>query len=305
MIDQRRKSFKPRAVAAVIMALIIVCVGVYTTQFGQGVFSGIASVLPFPAMKVNGDFEFYGGVMERYRGLERFYEANGGGVSDSAELRRRLFESLTREKLIRQIMNERQIFLSKESVSVAMQDMQGQTVSREDFENQVKENYGWSLKEFEKYVVEPFVEAKTLEEALLSDRDLQAEKKTLVNEIYDKIKNGAHFDGMVLEYSEDATKIFNGDFGWMTEDEMPEEWRGPALHLDIGGISPVLEERDRFTILRVDDRETLEVEEYDVESASESEKRVNFSAIIINKVSLADVIDDFRKSSKIKIFVEL
>jgi parvulin-like peptidyl-prolyl isomerase len=288
------------------------CAGVYTTSFGNAFFSKVAVVLPFPVVKVNGDFLFYRNTLKRYEGLTKFSSLNESLSMDSSEMKRRLFDSLVREVFVNQIIEDRDEVVPEELVSQMMQELREQTDSNDDFEKKINDNYGWSLNEFKKYIVEPLVNAKYLEEKLLSDRELQADKRKLVNRVYEKIQNGAHFDGMVLEFSEDATKIFNGDFGWMTEEEMPEEWRSPATRLDIGGISPVIEERDRFVILRIDDKKTVEAGVPNIDDGNEGndiEKSevtsVNFSAIVINKISLSDVVDKFVKESDVKIFVRL
>lgn len=291
---KRRKS-----VVLVIVAIIgILFLSVYATSFGNKPFSTVASLLPFPALRVNGSIIFYRSAFKKYDGVKHAYGIVDDGLIEDTEFRERIFESLIRERLVRQLMKEHGVFVKDSDVAQLMQDLQDQVGSRDDFKKQVKENYGWRLRVFEKQVAKPFVEAQSLEDTLLSDRDLQNEKRSLVDEAYSKIQKGSHFDGMVLEYSEDATKIFNGDFGWMSESEMPEAWRAPALHLEAGDVSPVLEERNRFVILRVDDRE-------EGDEDLKTQTRVNLSAIIVNKISLTDVIEELAEDSKIKVWVKI
>ncbi len=285
-----------KAVLTLLAAGILLTFMVYTQSFGKGNAARVGAFLPFPAASVNGGWVMYRHAFQRYEGLKTFYASEGKETLGVFE--ERMFESLLRERLIRQLMDEHGVFASKEDRLQAMRDVQDQSGNREEFADKVQEMYGWNLRQFERHVVRPFVEARSLEEMILKDRELQSEKRARIDEAFEKLEGGAAFDGLVLEYSEDATSVFNGDVGWMTEEELPETWRGPALHLDAGETSQVLEERDRFVILRVDEREEAD------EELGRS-LRVNLSVLIINKVSLSDVVQNFADESTMDVFVRL
>ena len=289
-----------KAVLTLLTAGILLTLMAYTQMFGKGNAARVSAFLPFPAASVNGGWVMYRTAFQRYEGLKTFYASEGKEIGE--DLEERMFESLLREQLIRQLMAERGVFASEEDRLEALRAVQDQSGSREAFASKVKEMYGWNLRQFERHVVRPFVEARSLEEAIFKDRERQLEKRVRMDEAFGKLEGGAAFDGLVLEYSEDATSVFNGDVGWMTETEMPEAWRGAALHLDAGETSPVLEERDRFVILRVDERE-----EGSEEEGKELDRplRVNLSVLIINKVSLSEVVRDFAEESNMKVWVRL
>lgn len=300
---------KQRISKAVLMFLalgFLLTLMVYTQPFGKGTIARLAALLPFPAASVNGRPIFYARALERYNGLKTFYASEGREVGGDFE--ERVFESLLRETLVRRMIRERGVFVSKEEPRRIMRELQDQAGDERAFQDEVKSAYGWSLREFERHVARPFAEAKILEEAILKDRDLQSEKRTRIDEAFEKLRGGAAFDGLVLEYSEDATSVFNGDVGWMSEAELPEAWRGPALHLDIGETSPVLEERDRFVILRVDDREDSGLSLSGVSGSTSGvsgSSRVNLSVLIVNKISLSEVVQDFAEESKVEVWVRL
>lgn len=284
-----------KAVLVFLATIFLLVLMVYTQPFGKGTIARIATLLPFPAASVNGRWILYGRALERYTGLKAFYASEGRETGGDFE--ERVFESLLREVLVRGIMRERDVFVSKEERRRIMGELQDQAGDEKAFEDEVRTAYGWSLREFERHVARPFAEVRILEEAILKDRELQSKKRARIDEAFDKLRGGAAFDGLVLEYSEDATSVFNGDVGWMSEADLSEVWRGPALHLDVGETSPVLEERNRFVILRVDDREEGDPE-------LDRPLRVNLSVLIVNKISLSDVVQDFANMSDVNIWVK-
>lgn len=83
----------------------------------------------------------------------------------------------------------------------------------------------------------------------------EAEARALAADIADKIRNGAGFDKMVEQYSDDASsKASHGDFGVVKHDSAyPEDLRKAVFALKQGQISDPVRQPTGFYIIRVEE----------------------------------------------------
>lgn len=293
-------STKPRLVRRpwliLVFGLFLVGVMVYALPLGTPVVSRVVRWLPLPVARVGMNLVSYREAMRRYDGL---LLATEGDETLSVELiRSHTMQSLVRERLIRRFLKTQAVDVDQTDVDDLFTSLEKQAGSSEAFAREVRETYGWSLATFRREVLVPYTEAKMAEEVVRSSRTLQTTKRARIDEAAQRILDGGTFDGVVLEYSEDATSMFNGDQGWMTLSEMPEEWRTPASRLPIGDVSLVIDGPTYFSLIRVDDRETVPVDEGE-------EVRVNLSALIVHKVSLFDALTSFSEQTKTLIFIRM
>ena len=128
-----------KAVLTLLTAGILLTLMAYTQMFGKGNAARVSAFLPFPAASVNGRWVMYRTAFQRYEGLKTFYASEGKEIGE--DLEERMFESLLREQLIRQLMAERGVFASEEDRLEALRAVQDQSGSREAFASKVKEPF--------------------------------------------------------------------------------------------------------------------------------------------------------------------
>lgn len=276
--------------------VFVVGVMIYALPLGTPVISNVARWLPVPVARVGMSFVSYREAMRRYEGL--LLATDGDEALSADVIRSRTVQSLIHERLIRRFLKAQAVKVDQVAVDDLFASLEKQAGSSEAFASEVRETYGWSLATFRREVLVPYREAKMAEEVVRSSRTLQATKRARIDEAAQKILDGQTFDGVVLEYSEDATSVFNGDQGWMTLSEMPEEWRIPASRLPIGDVSLVIDGATHFSLIRVDDRKTVLTDK-------EEKLRVNLSALIVHKVSLFDALAFFEEQTKTSIFIRI
>lgn len=275
----------------VVGGFLVIWFGVaYLRPFGTGVAGRMMAKMPVPALSVDGRWILYGRAWNRVAGVRQALQVEGGDAGDL--FLNRVFASLEREGRMRSVLRERHLGVSREDIEGQMRAWIEQAGGEEAFRDLTERTYGWNLAQFRRQVARPYVEAKQVEEAVWKDRVLQKEKREKIEEAYAAWQSGATFSGLVLDYSEDATSVFNGDVGWMTEDQVPPAWMGPARFLDVGEVSPVLEEEDRFVMLRVDKRQ-------EADEVLGTPWRVNLSVLVVNKVSVDEVLREEGGSAKI------
>ncbi|MBX9743123.1 MAG: peptidylprolyl isomerase [Chthoniobacterales bacterium] len=77
-------------------------------------------------------------------------------------------------------------------------------------------------------------------------------KKSMANEIRQKIAEGAEFDRMAQMYSEDSTQDSGGDFGWVEPKTLNDALHKTISSMKAGEVSPVIELDNAFYIIMVE-----------------------------------------------------
>lgn len=97
-----------------------------------------------------------------------------------------------------------------------------------------------------------------------------AAQKSLADEIFTKINNGAEFDRLAQIYSEDSTRDSGGDWGWVERKTLAAPLEKVAFTLPVGKISHIVEFSGNYYILKVEGKrggetKTLEQVRPDIE----------------------------------------
>lgn len=274
----------------VLIGVLVVFLVPFMEPLGREPGASIGRWLPIPAARIGWHIVWYREVLRERDGLLRWYIAAGKTVPNKDVFDVALIEGLLRTELVYQQVRRLDLPVSSEDVTRETNRLAVQVGSRDALEREVRQTYGWSLRTFERQVVRPYVEMRTLARSISARREMQAVKRARAEEARMRLEQGEQFDVIVLEYSEDATGALNGDQGWWTEETLPEVWKTPALRLDVGAVSPIVEEEDRFTILRVDER---------------ADDRVHLSAIMIEKQSLEDILREARTLAPPRVYLRL
>jgi parvulin-like peptidyl-prolyl isomerase len=87
-------------------------------------------------------------------------------------------------------------------------------------------------------------------------------KKTMAEEIRQKIAGGAEFDRMAQMYSEDSTQDSGGDWGWVERKTLNSTLSNTAFSMKEGEVSPVIELDHSYYILMVEAIKKASVKPY-------------------------------------------
>lgn len=93
-----------------------------------------------------------------------------------------------------------------------------------------------------------------------SDARTDAQAQSLINEIYDKLKNGADFAALAKEYSDDSVSGSDGgNLGWVSPGEMVPAFEQAMKEAKVGELKGPFRSRFGWHILQVQDRRQKDI----------------------------------------------
>jgi len=104
-----------------------------------------------------------------------------------------------------------------------------------------------------------------------NNKDLSQKEKDLkrqqLEELRSKIQNGASFEALAKEFSEDMTAMNGGDLGWFKSGEMVPAFEKAAFALNPGEVSEIVDSPFGMHLIQVDEKK--EAQQKDLESVRE------------------------------------
>ncbi|MBU0531155.1 peptidylprolyl isomerase [Patescibacteria group bacterium] len=274
----------------------VATVVVYRTDPTSEAVRSIVRIVPYPAAMVNGHAVGYQDVLSSFDGLNTFYLKQstefGGVVPDQSEMIENILNNLIRTEIIASLAKDRGIVVDPVEVDKLMdQAVADAGGSVEEFNQMIADNYGWDSQDFRSLVLEPLMLATNLQEAIVADTELQADRRAIAQAALDRINNGEDFATVASEVSEDQSGMDGGDIGYITPGAFGDPvWDELVFSMEPGQVSEVLDADQVFGILRVEE----------ILGSSETDNlQAKVSVIIVSKRVLEDVVNEEIASAKI------
>ena len=97
---------------------------------------------------------------------------------------------------------------------------------------------------------------------LILPNDIRSPRQvhTLINELHQRLLNGADFYDLARTFSDDANSApSGGDLGWLTENQLPAVLQTPLDLLAIGELSQPIQNNNGWHLLQAVERRTKDV----------------------------------------------
>ncbi|MBI2485260.1 peptidylprolyl isomerase [Candidatus Uhrbacteria bacterium] len=274
--------------AALVAGLLWLAV-LFVLPLGSSVTQPFVQILPLPAGRVGGSFFSMKEVLALAGGLQAQALWRGSEL-DPHEANVQAFQSIVRTRVVRRWLRREGVVVSDAEVESTYLRLQS-TSEGVALPEEIREVFHWEPETFKRLVVRPYVEARMLETRVASSRAFQSARRERIEEAARALSEGVPFDQVVLQYSEDSSSVLNGYLGTWDMEDVAEEWRSAAQSLEIERVSPMIEDRRRFTLLRVDTRDVVE-----------ETTRVRLSGIIIFKRTFQEALDEALLEETVRLY---
>ena len=234
--------------------------------------------------KVNGRGVSYAEFIEDVRALRQFYSSQEDAppVTDD-DVHSQAFSRLAINQIIDSVSAELNVEVTNENIEAVRQELLGQYGSEEEASKELMKRYGWTLKEYERRIIIPYVHEQQLRETFENagegefteyatgeeirarhilfsispdiDEEAEAEIKAEAEAVLTRIKGGEDFAALAAEYGSDGTASNGGDLGWFGKGQMVPQFENAVFSLEPGQVSEELVKTDfGYHIVQVDEK---------------------------------------------------
>jgi len=266
------------ALGAAVLMTAVVAVGSYVKHWQTPFVRTVASVVPYPAVIVNGSWRPYADFLDTVSALETSYDQPGAlaasGLTSKptrSQVEMLVLDRMVKDEIVHQIARKRNIVITQTAIDTAMQDIVDQSGSRADVEDRIRTLYGWDIPTFSRRVVRPYLERQRLQESIAFDDAINADQKRRMDEVLERLQGGQEdFGALAAELNEDGTKDLKGDYGIFGRGERDPLIEDAVFGLEVGATTGIIRTSDGFHILKLLERIPADAESGDPEKVHAS-----------------------------------
>lgn len=266
--EMRGIAIKIAAVVLGVLVVVVVVFGVlvYGYKSENPAVKAVASVVPYPVLRVNGHFVSYNDYLFEVDAENRAYESNAklnnqpapdfssaSGQKLETQIKQHAMTKLESDALVAQLANERGIKVTDQQVQGPINELYKQYGGEATLLKTLNQIYGWNLNDL-KNVVRKQLLAQDLQNKVTSDPSLSAASDAKANGILQQLKGGADFSTLAKKDSQAQDASTGGNMGYFTKAQVPADLYNAAEALQAGQLSGVIKDQYGYVILKVIDK---------------------------------------------------
>jgi len=273
----------------ILLFFLIFTIGLYQFSWQGSLTRGFVKIVPFPIARVSWDFISYKEFNENLLFLENYY--------DHSEERRPqktsklVLDKLIQESLIKKLAKKYNITPTEQEIETTSLTILADIETKEKLEKQLAEHFDWSLKKYQKKIVEPYLLQIKLADKISTDEEINKDQLVLAQKVLDEIKTERiNFEFAAQTYSQDLkTAPEGGDLSKRALEEFPDQAILAIKDLEINEISDIIKINGGYYIYKLINKDE-EANIYEVRQ------------IYFKTKTLAEYLAEFRKEVTIKIY---
>lgn len=236
-----------------IFCFIVIMAGLYLGRWQGSLMVKFTKIIPLPAVYVNGHSIKAHTFISDVAVLANYFERRGQEVTDQA-VRKQVIERLIEMELIEQLAKAKGRTVTEAELQLQLNTIVPDRDSQQEAELMAQELYGWNFQTYLKKVVRPLLLRLKVEEDFYKS-DGSGYIKEKMEGIYNLLLNDqTRFAKIASEVNQDGSQVTHGDLGWLSLGEIVPEFELQLLELQIGQISPVVETRYGYHIIKLEEK---------------------------------------------------
>lgn len=286
-----------------LIALFLIVFGVliYKYKSDNRVVQVVASVIPYPAERVNNSWITYGTYLFEVNSIKHYYqsqseEGNGQQVDFTSEegkkrlkeLQEQVLQQLQQEAVVRQIASKQKVTVSDQEVKDQVNEITKSAGGEEKVKEVLNKFYGWDKGDLEKKIRFQLLKQKTSEK-LQNDESINAQAKSKAEEALKEVKAGGDFAELAKKYSQDSSAANGGDLGFFSKGQMVPEFEKVAFELQPGQTSELVKTKYGYHIIKVTEKK---------------DDQVRASHILIKGIDFDQYVEEELKKAKVDQYIK-
>ena len=279
-------------VITVVVLFTLATVQVYNKPVTDGLVRALSTVIPYPALSVNGTTVSVKEFLIEYDALLQYFSVTDGESAPPADqLEVLVADTLVNKIAMQQLAVEYGLELDTEQVEAYFQSVIAGQDSEEAFATELDSTFGWTPEEFKSRIVESIVLALQMSEEVLADDDLQSERSALAQEAHDRVIGGEAF-ALVAKDVHSGFPGLESDLGYVKLSIIPTAWADQVNSLEDGQITEVLNLPEGYAIFRLEER-----------IDSNADTQLHLMTITVPKMNLEAVVNDYIDGATINRYI--
>ena len=276
----------------ILCLFVLLSIGIYRQSPTSSFVRKVTSIIPYPAVIVDGDIITINDFLKERDSFESYIASMGETALTEEVLEEMIIDTLVNKSVMWKLTEPYNVEIDLEEVDSYYDDLVEDQGGREQFKEQLSENFGWEEAEFKERVVRSIVLALQMTDAVLVDQETQSERTSEANKAYNRLASGESFDIVAKEVNSMYQEGINGDLGYLRLSDISPEWQSVLKDLPVGVYSEVSDQYEHLIIFTILDRIT-----------AGEDTQLHVSAVVVPKKSLSDVITEYLETAKIRKFI--
>lgn len=231
------------------MALLIVSFGIYWGNWNNALASGLAQIIPYPAVIVNGEVI----TIKEFLAQEKNLQYQNKNLPQPQVINsQQILNSIIQVKILNQLATKFKLGVSESEIAQYMNGVVAQLGSPIAISEVVKKEYNWDdLNTYVEQIIKPMILNQKLEQYWeTTSPNKEAYQK--IQELYAKLKlNPSSFESLATQYNQDQTSAVKGELGWVTYGDLLPELQKIVITLKPNEFSPIIISSQGYHILKV------------------------------------------------------
>lgn len=291
------------AIALAVVVLLLATFGTMIYAFKQDspLVYRVSQIVPYPIMRVNGEFVSYGRFLSDYNSIKTYYKSQTGadgkplidyntaeGKKKLLELRSQVLDQLKSDVVTEQLIRKNKIKVTKDELNKRVDEITKQAGGTDKVKEVLQKYYGWDLNDL-KAKLKFQIATEKLQTKIASEGEANAQAKAKAEDVLKQVQAGGDFAELAKKYSQDSSAASGGDLGFFGKGQMVAEFETAAFALQPGQVSGLVKTKYGYHIIKVTDKK---------------DDQIRASHILIKGVDVDQYIKDQVAKAKVAVFVK-
>ncbi len=224
-----------------------------------------------------------------------------------------LTEQQMTDQVLWRLVNNEIVKAAAEQYGIAITDDEVKTLKDEMLKNfesetalelELLKRYGWTIADYEKKVVRPFILQSKLAKKITEDPEAKESIRVQAQKVLEEAKNDSDFAALAKQYSGDGSAQNGGDLGWFSKGQMVPEFEKAAFSLKKNAVYPTLVETEfGYHIIKLYDRRVEKVK--NSKGQMENQEQVRASHILFRFADFGSFMEEAIKKASPKLYLKV